>query len=213
MSGKVYLYPIWIRLWHISNAILCIILIISGISMHYASPNAPTIRFDIAVSMHNISGVLLSVSYLFFVLGNLFTGNGRNYMIRFRGFWSRLWKQFYYYSIGVFQKQEPPFPIGSARKFNPLQQFTYLGVMYLILPLLFITGWGLMFPNIIPETWLGINGFAATDLLHIIGGFVVSLFLLIHLYFATMGKKPTDHYKAMITGYHDDESAEHEQEE
>jgi thiosulfate reductase cytochrome b subunit len=211
MSGKVYLYPIWIRLWHISNAILCLILIVSGISMHYASPVSPGIRFDLAVSMHNISGILLTVSYVFFLLGNLFTGNGLNYLIQFRGFRKRLMKQLYYYTIGVFKKEEPPFPIGSARKFNPLQQVTYAVVMYFILPLLFITGWALIFPEIIIEEWLGINGFVATDLLHILGGYIVSIFLLIHLYFATMGKKPTDHYKAMITGYHDDES-EHESE-
>jgi thiosulfate reductase cytochrome b subunit len=206
MSGKVYLYPIWIRLWHITNALLCLVLIFSGINMHYASPDAPRIRFDLAVSMHNICGVLLTVSYVFFVLGNLFTGNGRNYLIRFRGFRQRLWKQMYYYAFGVFKKEEAPFPIGSARKFNPLQQVTYVVMMYFILPLLFATGWGLLFPGAIVEEWLGINGFAATDFLHIVGGFAVSIFLLIHLYFATMGHKPTDHYKAMITGYHDDES-------
>ncbi|MFA6126254.1 MAG: cytochrome b/b6 domain-containing protein [Bacteroidales bacterium] len=209
MSGKVYLYPIWIRLWHITNALLCLILIISGINMHYASPEGTRIRFDLAVSMHNISGIILTVSYVFFFLGNLFTGNGIHYVIQFKGFLKRLWKQMYYYTIGVFKKEEAPFPIGGARKFNPLQQVTYAVIMYFILPILFITGWALLFPNIIIEEWLGINGFAATDFLHIVGGFAVSIFLLIHLYFATMGKKPTDHYKAMITGYHEDES-EHE---
>ena len=206
MSGRVYLYPIWIRLWHLTNALLCLILIISGISMHYARPDAPMIRFNIAVTMHNVSGILLTISYLVFILGNLFTGNGKNYLIQIDGFRKRMWNQIYYYSIGVFKKQEPPYPIGKARKFNPLQQVTYATIMYFFLPLIFITGWALLFPEIIVEEWLGINGFAATDLLHIVAGFVVSFFLLIHLYFATMGKKPADHYKAMITGYHDDES-------
>jgi thiosulfate reductase cytochrome b subunit len=193
-------------LWHLTNALLCLILIISGISMHYASPEAPMIRFNIAVSMHNVSGILLTISYLVFILGNLFTGNGKNYLIQIDGFRKRMWNQIYYYSIGVFKKQEPPYPIGKARKFNPLQQVTYATIMYFFMPLIFVTGWALLFPEIIVEDWLGINGFAATDLLHIIAGFVVSFFLLIHLYFATMGKKPTDHYKAMITGYHDDET-------
>jgi thiosulfate reductase cytochrome b subunit len=159
--------------------------------------------------MHNVSGIILSVSYLFFFFGNLFTRNGINYVIPFKGFLNRLWKQMYYYTIGVFRKEEAPFPIGSARKFNPLQQLTYAVMMYFIVPMIIATGWALLFPGIIVEEWLNINGFAATDFLHILGGFAVSIFLLIHLYFATMGKKPTDHYKAMITGYHDDET-EHE---
>jgi thiosulfate reductase cytochrome b subunit len=159
--------------------------------------------------MHNICGIILTVSYVVFFLGNLFTGNGFHYVIHVKGFIQRLMKQLYYYTIGVFKKEEAPFPIGSARKFNPLQQVTYTIMMYGVLPVIFITGWGLLFPDAIVEEWLGINGFAATDFLHILGGFAVSMFLLIHLYFATMGKKPTDHYKAMLTGYHEDET-EHE---
>jgi len=206
MSGKVYLYPIWIRLWHVTNALLCLILILSGISMHFASPDATRIRFDVAVNMHNISGVLLSLIYVIFILGNLFTRNGFHYVLVIKGFRLRLWKQLYYYTIGVFKKEPAPFPIGSSRKFNPLQQVSYASIMYIFVPLVTITGWALLFPEIIVEKWLGIDTFAFTDFLHILGGFVVSIFLLIHLYFATMGKKPTDHYKAILTGYHEDES-------
>jgi thiosulfate reductase cytochrome b subunit len=211
MSGKVYLYPIWIRTWHWTNALLCLVLIISGISMHYAGPKSPSIRFDIAVSMHNIAGIILTASYVVFFVGNLVSGNGRNYLIQFTEFRKRMWKQIYYYSIGVFKKEQPPFPIGKERKFNPLQQVTYAVIMYFFMPIIFITGWALLFPDIIVEEWLGINGFAATDLLHIIGGFMVSFFLLIHLYFATMGKTPSEHYKSMITGYHEDHGDHGEQ--
>jgi thiosulfate reductase cytochrome b subunit len=209
MSGKVYLYPIWIRLWHILNALLCLILIITGISMHYASPEGTRISFGLSVTMHNICGIVLTANYLIFFLGNLFTGNGLNYIIQFRNFRQRMWKQIRYYAFGVFLKEQAPFPIGSARKFNPLQQVTYAGMMYFIVPLVFITGWALLFPNVIAEKWLGVDTFALTDFLHIAGGFGVSVFLIIHLYFATMGHKPTDHYKAMWSGYHDDET-EHE---
>jgi thiosulfate reductase cytochrome b subunit len=213
MSGKVYLYPIWIRLWHVVNALLCLILIFTGISMHYANPDAPRIRFDLAVSLHNISGVLLTLNYVIFFLGNLFTRNGNNYVLVVKGFRKRIWKQFYYYAFGFFKKQPAPFPIGSARKFNPLQQVTYAFVMYVFVPIIIVTGWGLLFPDSIVDEWLGINGFAATDFLHIVGGFVVTIFLLIHLYFATMGKKATDHFVAMISGYHEDESAHEEKDQ
>jgi len=204
MSGKVLLYPTWIRLWHLLNAILCLALIITGVSMHFASPENPGIRFDRAVTVHNFCGVLLTANYLIFFIGNILTGNGRHYLVQFVGFGKRFWKQVYYYSFGVFRKQKPPFPIGRERKFNPLQQVTYVTMMYLFVPLIIITGWALLFPDVIVEEWLGINGFAATDLLHIIAGFMIAFFLLIHLYFATMGKTPTEHYKSMITGYHED---------
>ncbi|MCX6259522.1 MAG: cytochrome b/b6 domain-containing protein, partial [Bacteroidia bacterium] len=31
----MYLYPAWIRLWHLFNALLIIVLIVTGISMQY----------------------------------------------------------------------------------------------------------------------------------------------------------------------------------
>jgi len=79
MSGKLYLYPMWIRLWHGLNAILIILLIISGISMQYTNPENPFIRFDIAVSMHNLSGIILTINYFGFLLGTIVTLNGKYY--------------------------------------------------------------------------------------------------------------------------------------
>ena len=203
---KVYLYPVWIRLWHLVNALLILLLIITGISMLYSTPSATWIRFDVAVTIHNTSGVLLTISYLFFFLGNLFTTNWRHYVIQLPGMWTRLWKQFRYYAFGVFKKEECPFPIGSKRKFNPLQQFTYTGLMYFVVPVIMITGWAMMFPEVIIDQYLKIAGFKTTDVIHVTAALIVLIFLMIHLYFATMGKKPSTHYKAMLTGYHEDET-------
>jgi len=193
-------------LWHWTNALLCLALIVTGVSMQYSNPDVPLVRFDISVSLHNISGVILTGSYVFFILGNLFTKNGRHYLIEMTGIAKRLFLQGRYYAFGVFLKEEPPFPIGSKRKFNPLQQVTYSVIMYLAVPVVIITGWAMLFPEVIIEEYLGINGFKATDVLHVASATLILIFLMIHLYFATMGKKVTDHYKAMITGYHEDET-------
>lgn len=203
MAHKEYLYPIWVRLWHWLNALLCLILIVTGLSIQYASPERGLIRFDVAITLHNVSGIILTASYVFFVLGNLFTPNGRYYRLEPIGLINRLIKQGRYYAYGVFKNEKPPFPIGKEQKFNPLQKVSYAFIMYLFVPLVVVTGWGLLFPQSILEDWLGINWFMATDILHISAGFIISVFLIIHLYFATMGEKITSHYKSMITGYHE----------
>ena len=64
MENKLYLYPGLIRIWHFLNAILIILLIISGLSMQYSDPLNPLFRFDLAVSMHNIAGFILIFDYL-----------------------------------------------------------------------------------------------------------------------------------------------------
>jgi thiosulfate reductase cytochrome b subunit len=200
---KIYLYPIWIRLWHLVNALLCLILIITGFSMQFSNPNVALVRFDTAVAIHDITGIILTINYAIFFLGNLFTLNGKYYQMEYRGLFKRLSKQFVYYTIGIFRKENPPFPVSRERKFNPLQQFSYVAIMYLFVPLVFITGWALLFPSTIPTTILKASGLHVTDFLHIISGFFISFFMIIHIYFCTIGKTPTSNFKSMIDGYHE----------
>lgn len=202
MKNKVYLYPIWVRLWHLLNAVLYLILIATGLSLQYSSQDFHLIDFQSAVSIHNIAGIILIVNYFFFLSGNRFTSNGMYYQFHIKGMFERVLKQFKYYSIGIFKKEAAPYPISEKRKFNPLQKLTYAIVMYLFMPLIIISGLGLFFPDILPSSILGINGIHLTDLLHIITGFALSVFMVIHIYFCTIGKSPTANFKSMINGWH-----------
>ena len=203
MAERLYLYPLWLRLWHAINAIMFLVLIATGISMQYSNPDAPLIRFDLAVSYHNIAGVIVSINYLIFLAGNLATGNGRHYRIMFEGFFKRLIQQMDYYLRGHFKKEKAPFPVTSERKFNPLQQATYVGTMYLLVPLIIITGLALLFPETIANRIGNFSGIYLTALLHATVGFLLSLFLVIHLYFCTMGATPLSNFKGMASGWHE----------
>jgi thiosulfate reductase cytochrome b subunit len=202
-NEKILLYPAWVRVWHIVNAVSCLFLIVTGISMQYSNLENPLIAFDTSVAMHNSAGIVLAVNYLIFLLGNWLTPNGNHYKFQRQGFLDRLVKQFTYYTFTIFKGVPAPFPVSKTRKFNPLQQFAYTMMMYVILPLMFITGFALLFPGMVVNPLLGKNGLFITDLLHVIAGFTVSLFLLVHVYFCTIGYTPTSHFKAMITGYHE----------
>ena len=52
----LYLYPVWIRLWHLLNLILCLTLIITGLSIQFSNPSL-AVRFKAAVAFHNVAGV------------------------------------------------------------------------------------------------------------------------------------------------------------
>lgn len=204
MQHKLYLYPLFIRLWHVLNALLCITLILTGLSMQYSSTGYPIIRFDIAVSVHNVAGVLLSVNYMIFLFGNFFTSNGKHYLLRKKGFFSRLKKQFMYYTFGVFKGQKAPFPASTDLKFNPLQQVTYAIIMYVFVPFIILSGFGLLFPDITIRKAFGVSGLYLTDIVHILSAFIVSVFLMIHIYFCTFGKTIKSDFKSMITGFHEE---------
>jgi thiosulfate reductase cytochrome b subunit len=68
---------------------------------------------------------------------------------------------------------------------------------------LIVSGFALMFPEKISNTIFNISGLLFYDVLHVIVGFVLSLFLLIHLYTCTLGEKPGTLFKGIINGYHE----------
>jgi thiosulfate reductase cytochrome b subunit len=203
MSGKIYLYPIWIRLWHAFNAILIILLIITGVSMQYTDPANPFIRFDLAVKMHNISGILLTVNYLLFLIGSIVTPNGKYYKLSLKGLFARLMKQFTYYTFGIFKHEKPPYPVTKESKFNPLQQFTYVIAMFMLVPIVIITGWALLYPEVVLTKIMGGSGLKINDFIHVIIGFFVSFFMFVHIYFCTIGATFVSNFRSMITGFHE----------
>ena len=135
-TKKIYLYPVWIRLWHTINALMIILLILTGISMRYSSPERTLIRFDIAVAIHNVAAIIVTFNYGIFVIGNIITRNGRYYRNWRKNLATSLWKQFIFYAVGIFRKEPHPFPVTEEQKFNPLQKISYAVVMYLCMPLL-----------------------------------------------------------------------------
>src|SRR5450759_4220067 len=166
----MYLYSKWIRVWHVVNAVMFIILIITGLSMQYTDKENASyvVGFAKAVKWHNFAAMILTVSYIIFVAGNLLTTNGRYYRTSKDNFLEDLFKQLKYYSWGMFQGEKHPFPVTEERKFNPLQKITYVLAMYLAVPLLIISGIGLLFPEITINTFFGVSGLILTDILHIL---------------------------------------------
>ncbi len=177
-------------------------LILTGVSMQYSNPDYPLIRFDIAVSVHNISGIMLTLSYFYFFLGILFTSIGRHYVMK-QGFFKAFYQQAKYYLFGIFRGEPHPFPVNAERKFNPIQQITYNVIQHAITPVTFVTGWALLYPETIILNVFGYSGIMLTSLLHVAAGFLISVFLVIHLYFITVGHSVTSNLKSMITGYHE----------
>lgn len=203
MSEKMYLYPKWIRIWHLLNALLFLILILTGISMQYSNPDGPFIDFELSVNLHNICGVALTVFYLLFLGGNFFSANKRHYKLEKEDLKSRFQKQLKYYTGGIFKNEGAPFPIKEENKFNPLQKVTYVLVMYICMPLILITGWAMLFPEATVDKIFGASGLFLTDIFHIILGFFLSVFMVVHIYFATISHTPGGNFKAMVTGWHE----------
>lgn len=201
MAKLSYHYPLTIRLWHGLNAICIIVLIATGISMYYVDPDRVLIEFSRAVKLHNITGVILSFSYFIFFFANIITGNRKYYKMPLKGIGTRLYKQGMYYAIGMFKGEKKPYPITEERKFNPLQKLFYVLIMYFGVPLVIISGWGLLFPESVIKALFGVSGILVTDVVHVAMGFFISLFLVIHIYVSTIGHTKSANFKSIINGY------------
>ncbi|AGA90640.1 thiosulfate reductase cytochrome B subunit (membrane anchoring protein) [Thioflavicoccus mobilis 8321] len=197
----LYLYPGWLRLWHWINAVLFVVLIASGVSLHYAGA-AELLPFDVARIVHNVAGILLTLTWIGFVAGNLVTSNGRHYRIRLRGLGRRTWDQTFYYLVGIFRGDPHPFQVTETMKLNPLQQLSYVAAMFLLMPLLILSGWGFLLSVRLPETLFGLGTIWIVAGIHVVVSYLLVLFVLVHLYVITTGARVTTNLRAMLTGWH-----------
>ncbi|EGT0668071.1 thiosulfate reductase cytochrome B subunit [Citrobacter werkmanii] len=193
---KSYLYTLPVRCWHWLNALCFAALIISGCALHWVSA-----RFSLWVDVHNIAGVALCVIWLGFILVAIF-GNGHHYRVRWQGFVGRFIRQTRYYLYGIFRGEYHPEHASSEAKFNILQQLGYICVMFLLLPMLIVTGLLMMFPALTPETLLALPGRQVVAWLHYGLAVVMVVFIIVHLYLCSTGDTPGALIKGMLDGFH-----------
>lgn len=190
-------YPAFIRTTHWTNALLFVVLIITGLSIRYQGLLG-TMDMKTAVWLHDAAGCLLVLNFAVFLIQELRSGDIRQYLPRANGLGSRLLLQARYYLFGIFTGADKPFAITPQARFNPLQQVAYLAMFILGMPVLIASGLLLLLPG--EYTWLSRQCLAT---LHAALAFIYMLFMIVHLYLASTGASPGLLIKGMITGYHE----------
>ena len=200
MKMAIELYPLWLRIWHWSNALAFVMLVLTGTSLHFAGSGGLLIPFNTARLLHNFFGIWLTVGFVAYLVGNRITGNGRHYRPVFQGLFERLVRQALFYGSGLFLGEHHPFPPTADAKFNPLQQVTYLAVMFGAMPLLILTGLLFLFPEWLPDQLFGIDPLWPLAVGHYLIGLFLTLFMFGHIYLATVGETLTSEFKKMLFG-------------
>ena len=158
--------------------------------------------FETAFNVHNLAGSLLVGIAMLFFAGNVISGNQRQYLSRPRDGLAGILRQLRWYLIGIFKGEPHPYHASPEHKFNPLQHLTYVGVMYVMYPLLLLSGVVLLFPGFLPAELLGYPGTFWMAAIHWGTAAAGILFMVGHLYLGSMGDKVRDLYAAMLDGYH-----------
>jgi thiosulfate reductase cytochrome b subunit len=208
--SRVYLHPLFVRIWHWTNALIIVVLIITGMQLRI-----PGIRifssYSLVTNLHKYTGFTLVVSFIFWFVGYLFTGGlVRNYILTLRDI-KAMPVQAIYYVYGLFRARKNPFQPSPDHKFNPLQKIAYSSVMFILTPVIIITG--ILFSDILYflPAINAIGGIRMLDAIHVTFGYFFLIYLVVHVYMATLGEKPYTYVKTMITGYddeHEDQTAD-----
>lgn len=203
MSDRIYLLPRWIRIWHWLNALLIITLAVTGISLHFADPNLPLVEFSLAARIHDIAGIALVALYVCFVIANIVTGNWWQYVPKPPGILERCIRQAKWYAWGIFKGEPHPYRVSEEANFNAMQAITYWFVMYVILPIVLLTGLLFLFPEFAPDRFFGFDGLLPVAILHYLMGGIIVMFMIAHIYLGTTGKTATSMFKTMVTGWYE----------
>ena len=110
-------------------------------------------------------------------------------------------RQAVFYFFNYFQGGPKPHHPTPDNKFNPLQKSAYLAIMFVLVPLVSLTGILLMNVSPLREMVLLVGGLKILVALHFLLACSLFAFLFTHVYLATLGKTPISYVKPMWTGW------------
>lgn len=199
---RVYIFKRFERFWHWSQALLIITMMATGFEIH---GTYDWLGYETAQQVHTQAAWLLIGLWVFAIFWHFTTGEWRQYVPTS----DKLLAMMRYYLSGIFTHAPHPHRQSQLSKHNPLQRLAYLFVKLLINPL--IWGSGLLYLYYPEWDALGLGGLdlGVVAFVHVLSAFLMVIFFIVHVYFATTGHTVTSHFKAMITGYEEveDESA------
>ena len=206
---QIYLHPLPLRIWHWISAFFVILLIATGfyLRLHGIAALRP---HDPILLWHKGIGIGLIITTVFWFIYNAASGNiRRHYGIKKRDL-PGIFAQAKFYAFSIFKGKENPFRASVADKYNPLQKMVYGAVMFIFIPVQALTG--LLFVDIpvLRHQLLSWDLFAFIGAVHVIFAYVFILYLIVHLYMATLGETVFSHTKTMIVGYEEQRDQDEE---
>jgi thiosulfate reductase cytochrome b subunit len=197
---KTDLHPLPLRVWHWANALLVLILMITGIQLRIEGVADLGPR-STSLLLHRYVGWAATASCIFWLVYSLTSRHlHRNYVFRRKDF-QGIFRQARFYLFSMFRGEENPFRPSPEGKFNPLQKLAYGAIMCVFTPVLVVTGVLLNETFLFRKLILQWNIVGVLNALHVFGAYVFALYLVVHIYMATLGRTPFSHIKAMIVGY------------
>jgi len=211
---KIYLQPTPVRIWHWINAFGIVTLAVSGAQIRFPEYINWLGSYKAAIQLHNVAGYVVAISFTLWFFYYLFVARSMAnlYVPKLEDLKSGLARQAKFYFLTYFLGWENPHHPTTDNKFNPLQKSAYLAIMFVLMPLVSLSG--IFLTNVEPLRGIIImlGGLKLLVGLHFILACMLIAFLPTHVYLATLGETPMGHIKAMWTGWEETGGHEHVEE-
>lgn len=197
---QICLHPLPLRIWHWLNALIVIVLIATGLYMRLRGV-ASLNPHDPVLLWHKLAGIAMMVATAFWLIYTISSEDLRRRLKIKKSDLKGAYPQARYYLFSMFKGEENPFQASAAEKYNSLQKMAYGAVMFVFIPVLTFTGLPFMDIPLLRDYFLSAKLVGPLGALHVLFAYLFVLYLIFHLYMATLGETFFSHTQAMIVGY------------
>jgi thiosulfate reductase cytochrome b subunit len=199
-SNKIELYSKFERFWHWTQGLLVILLGITGFEIHNSFR---LFGYEASVRLHSAAAWAFLILIALAIFWLLISKQYKNFIPTS----DNIKAQINYYLSGIFKGAAHPTKKTKLSKLNPLQRIVYLALIILVFPVQLISGFLYMYYHY-PNKPFELAGLKAVATIHVLGAFLLVVFLVVHLYLITTGTTPLTNLKAMVTGFEEVEEDE-----
>jgi thiosulfate reductase cytochrome b subunit len=202
MTTRIYLQPLPVRIWHWLNALGIVTLCLTGAQIRFPEYVPIFGSYRSAIMLHNTAGICVALSFsIWFFYYKLASNTMEKIYVPTVKDLKNFPRQVIFYFFAYFFGVPNPHHATPDNKFNPLQKSAYLAIMFVLVPLVSLTGILLM--NVAPlrEMVVLAGGLKILVAAHFLLACSLCAFLFTHVYLATLGKTPLAYWKPMWTGW------------
>jgi thiosulfate reductase cytochrome b subunit len=147
---KVYLQPTPVRIWHWLNAFGIITLTVTGAQIRFPEYVTLFTSYKSVILLHNTAGLVVAASFsLWFFYYGLVARNMRKIYVPTKDDLSvGLIRQAKFYLLTYFLGWPNPHHATPDDKFNPMQKSAYMAIMFVLMPLVALSG--ILLTNVSP---------------------------------------------------------------
>ncbi len=206
VTRRLYLYDLFERFWHWTQAALVLGLLATGFEVH---GSFDWLGYEVAVAWHERLAWGLVVLVVFAAFWHFTTGEWRQYLPTM----DKVHAMVRFYLVGIFHGERHPTAKTRLTKLNPLQRIAYLGLKILVFPVQLASGFAYLYRDELAARGLELP-LATYALIHTAGAFALLAFVIGHVYLTTTGHTPLAALEAMVTGWevvedHDEPDSRH----